>query len=1137
MLSGIFSKICTVALVLLSVGTVGAYSSQNSVVNANVSQCSEISPVNIEYYIHSTLSYFRPTEIGLSDPNLSSVPEYFALSAGAIAMTQTLNQLFQNFQTVHHNGPSLFNVSVPVVLGNCSSWVSISIIPQYNLQVTNIGTDSFHTAEIQGQTNNRKSCEICNSDANPFVVIHGEISNAGLFDVTSQVCNAFNVPVIAASVTDLTFQELYPKSQAAAPWSALSSTSPYQISYALQYFMRQFNWNFLSMFTDPNDPDQSNEMSEIAFGISYVSFQDVDRVGTGCSIGILGAVESGLSIVYLDMAVARCSQCVNQLLTSGILEMNYVIIWGPTLMASVNSDFQVLANAVNLPLSKFVGTFTLQVRTQLASFVPLLLENMNNLFTFWNANFLSRYQNLTITSIYDNANSVILASQGVSGLFADQLRLFANQGVVTNLSDSALNSSSLVSEITNEFLAFLSNSQSSGNYTVQSADSTWKVALPADDLYLDPSQAFQYYSGIWSEATNIAQWSHDQQGNSLIDLDVYNFGGGLVGSYSSSSYSWVPNPSAVIVWPNNSSLWQFVSGQPSGFAPLTKLTLSCATNNSCSSGLEVTGEMYDGILTSYSTEVLLSGKGEWTMQISCLDFGNGNVPSYGAALDYSSGSWDLLANPYGGEVQVSFIADPDSPAVVTGALSFWCSSSGSVLNSTLLISVGVDTTDYSLSVSAQWGVGTVNVIGIVVSIVGACLTMLYRHRKPIYSSSVPFLLISWVGFALLFGSGLLSILPVNDDSICQAKPWLFNYGFVLVMGSLFLKTFHIHTIFNNDKLVIRQLSMWHFVMSLVVMLSLMTVVLLTWQLLETAQLYRVSSLRPYCATGSWVPFHFIAGLELLLILGCLSVSYLIRRVRQDYNESKCIAFVVYNTTFWGIAWWVLSSQESVSPPTLTLLTSIFVCIVSFMNMFIFFFPKFSALSREERKSFAITPRQGRSKLADSAVLLSAIEASVGLSLEKGTVNGGEINMPENPKKALEQYREKLFETLRKWNLTDKEHRRLKNKISECESARDSETRAVNNWMNAIRVTLTSDELGLGDSTEIVEQMMHISKMNVEQLMDMAEKHEDSSRRRINNTFSAASPVKASVSRPLGLNLLHAANNSSHKDEIELIVKI
>lgn len=1147
MISGIVSGIFAVTLALLSFGKSEAVCFPQTLVT-DIPKCPSSSAVNIEYYIDPTLWYFRPTELDLSDPAASMASKSFALSAGAIAMTQTLNELFQGFQTVHYGGPSLFNVSVPIMLNTtngtqCASSVSVSIIPQYNLQVVDIGVGtSYYTRGIQGQINNRESCKVCNSNDNPLAVIHGELNNAALYDVTSQICNGFNVPVIAASITDLTFQELYPAAQFAAPWSALASTSPGQIGSALRGFMAQFNWNFIVMFLDPNDQSQANEMSEIAFGISYVPFQNIDSSGTGCSLAILGVVESGISLMYLDMSISRCAQCVNQILTSGLLEMNYIVIWGPTLMASVNNDIHALASAANLSVSSFAGTFTLQVETQIASFVPSLFNNMRDIFASWNASFLSQYENLAITAIYDHANSVILASQGIAGLFADQLCLFGNNGVTSNFSDYA-NSSSLVAEITTNLLAFLSNSQANGSYNIQSgsdADPNWKISLPVNELHLVPSQAFQYYtqqSGIWSQATNLAKWYHDFQGNSIVNFDSYNIDSSglatnLVGNYLGG---WMPNPSPVINWPNNASLWQYVSGQPSNLAPLTALSLSCVTNYSCSSGLVVDGTMYNGALTSYSTEAILSDLGEWSMQIGCSEAGS--VPSFGASLTHSSAAWNLFVNLYSGQVQVNFdsqFISPDHLGADVAILSFWCTNSFSVLNSSLSIAVNINTADYNPSVSAQWGVGIANVVGIVISAIGACLTLAYRHKRSIYSSSVSFLLISWVGFGLLFGSGLLSILPVTSDTICQSRPWLFHYGFILVMGSLFLKTYHIHSIFNNDKLMIRQISMWHFVACIGVMLSLVTIVMLVWQLDGTAQLYRVSALRPYCATGSWIPFHFIAGLEFLLIISCLSVSYLIRRVRQDYNESKCIALIVYNTTFWGIAWWVLSSQESISEPTLAVLTSIFICVVSFMNMIIFFFPKFYALSREDSRTLALTPRTGKSRLMDSAVRLSVLEASAGLAFERESINNIELNTPENPKEALKQFREKLFETIRRWKKNDIEHKQLKSKVRNCELIRDRDTQVVNNWMNAIRAALTSNQLSSRDSDGLVGQMTNIVKMNVDQLMEEAERNEDSSRKR-NNVIAAASSPKLSVSKPV-TTPRQGITNSFHRDEIELAIK-
>ena len=90
---------------------------------------------------------------------------------------------------------------------------------------------------------------------------------------------------------------------------------------------------------------------------------------------------------------------------------------------------------------------------------------------------------------------------------------------------------------------------------------------------------------------------------------------------------------------------------------------------------------------------------------------------------------------------------------------------------------------------------------------------------------------------------------------------------------------------------------------------------------------------------------------------------------------------------------------------------------------------------------------------------------------------------------------------------------------------------VNNWMNAIRAALTSNQLSSRDADGLVGQMTNIVKMNVDQLMEEAERHEDSSRKR-NNVIAASSP-KLSVSKPPATTPRHG---TFHRDEIELAIK-
>jgi hypothetical protein len=63
----------------------------------------------------------------------------------------------------------------------------------------------------------------------------------------------------------------------------------------------------------------------------------------------------------------------------------------------------------------------------------------------------------------------------------------------------------------------------------------------------------------------------------------------------------------------------------------------------------------------------------------------------------------------------------------------------------------------------------------------------YREAKVVKRAAQFFLQIACLG-ALLGGIACLSIIADTDDPTCQVSNWLGNMGFVLLFGSLFVKT-------------------------------------------------------------------------------------------------------------------------------------------------------------------------------------------------------------------------------------------------------------------------------------------------------------------------------------------------------------
>ena len=75
----------------------------------------------------------------------------------------------------------------------------------------------------------------------------------------------------------------------------------------------------------------------------------------------------------------------------------------------------------------------------------------------------------------------------------------------------------------------------------------------------------------------------------------------------------------------------------------------------------------------------------------------------------------------------------------------------------------------------------------------------YREAKVIKRAASFFLQLACFG-ALLGAIACMSIISRTTDQTCQMSNWLGNMGFVLLFGSLFIKTWRIYTIFGNKRL-------------------------------------------------------------------------------------------------------------------------------------------------------------------------------------------------------------------------------------------------------------------------------------------------------------------------------------------------
>ena len=105
-----------------------------------------------------------------------------------------------------------------------------------------------------------------------------------------------------------------------------------------------------------------------------------------------------------------------------------------------------------------------------------------------------------------------------------------------------------------------------------------------------------------------------------------------------------------------------------------------------------------------------------------------------------------------------------------------------------------------------------------------------------------------------------SALPV----ICTARIWTLMAGFTLAFGSMFSKTWRVHSIFTDVKLNKKAIKDYQLFMVVGVLLTIDIAILTTWQVIDP--FYRETKLlEPYVSPLTFLFYFFFSSSSFLLL--------------------------------------------------------------------------------------------------------------------------------------------------------------------------------------------------------------------------------------------------------------------------------
>jgi len=148
------------------------------------------------------------------------------------------------------------------------------------------------------------------------------------------------------------------------------------------------------------------------------------------------------------------------------------------------------------------------------------------------------------------------------------------------------------------------------------------------------------------------------------------------------------------------------------------------------------------------------------------------------------------------------------------------------------------------------------------------------------------------------------VLP-QDPQLCMGKIVLWNFGFSITYGSLFIKTFRLHKIFNNIVLRVMVISNLDLCLRLLAIVAVDAFIFIIWGAVSPFSIKSPDE-RLCLSDSSDAYVGVLIAIKGLLIGAGAVLTFKIRKIPSGFNESFYIALAIYNTLFLGIVWLAIS---------------------------------------------------------------------------------------------------------------------------------------------------------------------------------------------------------------------------------------
>lgn len=262
---------------------------------------------------------------------------------------------------------------------------------------------------------------------------------------------------------------------------------------------------------------------------------------------------------------------------------------------------------------------------------------------------------------------------------------------------------------------------------------------------------------------------------------------------------------------------------------------------------------------------------------------------------------------------------------------------------------------------------TIAIIGMVMGGVFLLVFWWYRDSKIIKSATWQFLIVMIIG--CIIGAGTTMVWMGRPHPwICALRIWLPPNAFLLILGPLMAKTWRLHRIFSLSHLKVQPITLATLIWIVSVLQAIQIIICIFWISLGTykpriiddptdpKQAFALCDTNSATRICAYITYSYIG---LIILFGCY-ISFKVRKLPKDFNESRWIGRTLYNMCLFAVLILILGYALMKYPDVVTILICVGTLGISLGSMIIMMGPKIFTLWQKPESRLPTTQRESKS---------------------------------------------------------------------------------------------------------------------------------------------------------------------------------